>query len=88
MAAFIELPVVRQEGFWNDPKDATGMDDNGCIVEPPRNPHGCADAKGWEEVRTVLCQPRDRRFDGIKQSVLVQQIVDGVGRQAKLGEKP
>ena len=72
MAALIELPVIWQEGFRNHPKDAAGMDDDCSVVEPSCNPQRGTDAKGREEACAVLCEPGDRHFDGIQQSVLVQ----------------
>ena len=41
----------------------------------------------WRSSREASSEPAQRRFDGVEQRVLQQEVVDGVGGEAQLGKE-
>lgn len=81
--AFVEFAIVRQVGLGDDAEQPAAMDDQRAIVSPAAPAQRRAGDDDGHEVRAGGDQFARRRFDGVEQRRLVQQVVDGVGGQAE-----
>ena len=64
------------------------MDDDGGVVEPAGHAQRRADDQDGEELVGRRDHLGDRFLDLVEQCVLQQQVLDGVGGQPELRERP
>ena len=82
----VELPVGGQIGLGGDAAHPPALDDQGAVVEAVAQAQGGADDEGGQEVGAGGAQGLDGGEHIGQQDVGQQEVVDGVARQAQLGE--
>ena len=82
----VELPVGGQIGLGGDAAHPPALDDQGTVVEAVAQAQGRADDEGGQEVGAGGAQGLDGGEHVGQQDVGQQEVVDGVARQAQLGE--
>ena len=82
----VELPVRGQVGLGGDTAHPPALDDQGAVVEAVAQAQGRADDEGGQEVGAGGAQGLDGGEHVGQQDVGQQEVVDGVARQAQLGE--
>ncbi len=85
-ALLVEFAVVRQEGFRHHPEQPAARDDRGAIIQPTIAPQRNPDQQDRAKRAAGGNDIRQRGLGCIEQRVLQQEIVDRIGRQAKLGK--
>ena len=86
MAPLVELAVVGQMDLGDDAEQPAAMDRERRVVQSAALADRCADQQQGHQLARACHQLVHRSRDGIEQSVLKQQIVDGVGRKGELGK--
>ena len=82
----VELPVGGEVGLGGDAAHPPALDDQGAVVEAVAQAQGGADDEGGQEVGAGGAQGLDGGEHVGQQDVGQQEVVDGVARQAQLGE--
>ena len=87
MPALVEFAIVRQVCLGNHAEQSAAMDDQRAIVEPSAP----AQRRAGDDNRRQILRGGDemagRLFHGVQQAGLMEQIVDGIGRQAELRQR-
>src|SRR6202040_3528190 len=84
MPPLVELAVIRQEHLGDDTEQRAMVNDNAAIVEVPLQPQRRTDDKRREELAAPANPPIELLNDPVEHRVLKQEIVDRIGRKAKL----
>ena len=87
MPLLVKLAVVRQIDFRRDGQNPPAQDRDGAVVEPPEAPQRRADDDERMNVARGRNDGGKSRLDRAKQRVLLQKIIDGVGRNPQFREK-
>ena len=82
----VELPIVGKIGLGHDAEDAAAIDDDGAIEQLGLGLDRRADDEHRLQLPARTHELGDRLLRRLKQRILKEQIVIGVGRQPKLGK--
>ena len=85
-AVLVELAIVRQEGLGGDADDLAPVDHHRAVVEEAVLAERRADHEQRIQGLGLRAQAVDLVLHRVQQRLLKMQVVDGVGRQAKLWE--
>jgi hypothetical protein len=80
----VELAVIGQEGFGNDPEHVAALDHDSAIVERAAHANWRAHYEDREKAFAFSFEPSQRSVDRIEQRILEQEVVDGVAGERKL----
>ena len=86
MPPFVELTIIRQIGFRHDAEQRAAMDHQRAIVEPRAPAHRRPDDNDRHQRAGCLQEMNSRLLDGGQKRILMQQIVDRIGRQREFGK--
>ena len=85
-ALLVVFAVVRQERLRHRPEQRAPGDRDRAVVEPPRPAQRRPDQEDRRQPGAGLGDLGERRLHGVEQRALLEQVVDGVGRDRELGE--
>ena len=83
---FVELPIVGEIALRHHAEHAATMDNDGAVVQPVTAAQRSTDHDHGKHIGGDLTQGFDGVKDGIKYSVLQEEIVDLITSEAQLGE--
>ena len=86
MPPFVKLPVIRQKHLRHDAEQSAAMNDDAAIIKPSAPAQRRADDKDRTQFLAGGQQASDLPDHRVEHSILKQQIVDRIGRQAQLGK--